>query len=287
MCLECQDQEHARQPAPLPRADQPAEPGEEAVQHPPAPDDIFGDPTITHGPTTFISDTHSISGYLARPAAEGRYPAVVILHGNAGLPEDIRYYAALLARAGFAGLVIDGFSRDPDPTSLDRDFLFSFRLIKRIMHDAQAGIDWLKTKPYVAPGGVGMLGICGGGVTSLMFSTVSPDVAAVVALYAAPFTSYVPPVDPRPDLISFVERFAAPIQYHYGTEDVYIPTDDVARFTDSLRRNKVNAEVFVYEGAGHGFCNYASDADVYDAEAAALVQRRLLDFLKAHLVSKS
>ena len=209
----------------------------------------------------------------------------MILHGNAGIPEDIRYYAALTARAGFCSLVIDSFSRDADPAALSREFLYSFDLIKRIMRDVEAAIAYLRAQPWVAAGGVGLLGFCGGGITSLMFSALSRDAAAVVALYANPFMSTEGlTTDPRPHLISFVDRFSAPIQCHYGTNDVYIPMSNVARFTEALRTNKVDVEVYIYEGAGHGFCNYVSDPDIYDPDAAALVQQRLLTFFTTHLL---
>ena len=283
MCLECNNADAAAQ-APHPRAALTLDQGN-PLGRPPEPDNVFGDSEITHGPTTFMSNGEPICGYFARPETEGCYPAIVILHGNAGIPEDIRYYAAFLAREGFCTLVIDAFSRDPDPSTLTREFLYSFGLIKRIMRDVEAGIAFLRAQMNVAAGGVGLLGFCGGGITSLMFSTLSHDIAAVVALYASPFTATEGVAsDPRPHMISFVDRFTAPIQCHYGTNDAYIPMVHVARFTDALRAHKVDAEVYIYEGAGHGFCNYVSDPDIYDPDAAALVQQRLLTFFTTNLL---
>src|SRR5688500_9167459 len=66
---------------------------------------VLDDPTIIKETVTYKSGTANVEGYLARPRKAGRYPAVVIAHGNAGVPEDIKYTAAHLAQAGFVSLV--------------------------------------------------------------------------------------------------------------------------------------------------------------------------------------
>ncbi len=65
---------------------------------------------------SFKSGPDIIQGYLARPRKAGRFPAVVVLHGNLHLPEDHRYTAAQLAEVGLVGLAIKRFSRTPELT---------------------------------------------------------------------------------------------------------------------------------------------------------------------------
>jgi carboxymethylenebutenolidase len=243
----------------------------------------LNDPDILHGAATFQNGPDTIQGYLARPRTAGRYRAVVILHGNAGLPEDIRNTAAQVAQAGFVGLAISCTSREPDPSKIPRDFLRSNSFGQRYMQDTQAGIAYLKTQPFVRPGGVGMVGFCGGGIVSLMFSTASKDVGAVVALYAAPFVAPENnlPSDPRPHLISFVAKFNVPIQCHYGTRDDYIPLAEVRQFQQEIEKQRAPVELFLYEGAAHGFANYTDST--YNSEAAHLAESRMLAFLRKHL----
>jgi carboxymethylenebutenolidase len=92
---------------------------------------------------------------------------------------------------------------------------------KQNMGDTQAGIDYLKSQPFVKHGKVGILGFCGGGYTGLMMATVSKDVKTVVAFYAPPI--FYPPrvstTDPRPNLIDIVDKIKVPIQCHFGTAD--------------------------------------------------------------------
>ncbi len=44
-----------------------------------------------------------------------------------------------------------------------------------------------------------------------------------------------------------------PIQCHFGTADKIIPFEDVKKFEQALRAQKVKAEFYTYEGAGHAF----------------------------------
>lgn len=243
----------------------------------------LNDPKVVHRAVTFKNGVDKIDGYLARPKARGLYCAVVILHGNAAVPEDIRNVAAQVAQAGFVGLAISSTSREPDISKISTEFVSSYRYLERYMQDTQSGIDYLKEQSFVKGPKVGLVGFCGGGITSLMFSTRSTDVAAVVALYAAPF--FTPernsPTDPRPDLITFVKGFKAPNQLHYGTRDHLIPMGDVRRFEEELRRSRVLAELYTYEGADHAFYDYTRPN--YNPDAAKLARRRLLRFMKKHL----
>jgi len=52
----------------------------------------------------------SIRGYLARPAAAGTYPAVLVVHENRGLNPYIEDVARRLATANFVALAPDGLT---------------------------------------------------------------------------------------------------------------------------------------------------------------------------------
>lgn len=241
------------------------------------------DPKVLHGPVTFASGDATINGYLARPKGAGRRRAIVILHGNAGLPADVREAAAQVARAGFVGLAVDSTSREPDISTITREFITSYRYLKRYMRDTEAGVAYLNAQPFVQSGPVGLIGFCGGGITGLMLAADSRAVAAVVALYAAPH--FTPDrnseTDPRPDMITFVDRIRVPVQAHFGTEDGVIPMAHVREFERRLKARRAPSEVYVYRGAGHGFYNFASDA--HHPAAARRTHSRMIGFLRRHL----
>ncbi len=69
-----------------------------------------------------------------------------------------------------------------------------------------------------------------------------------------------------------------PIQFHYGSEDKGIPPEvwDKVR---SAFKGRAGAEVFIYEGAGHGFnCNRRPS---WHPEAATLARSRTLALLRS------
>jgi carboxymethylenebutenolidase len=206
------------------------------------------------------------------------------------VPEDHRYTAAQLAQAGFVSLAVKRFSRLPALTmaELNRSDREDRRYLSNTnnqmeLHDAQAAINYLKSLSYVKRKGVGLVGFCGGGCQSVLLSTQSKDISAVVAFYAPPvlLEQYQAPNDRRPDLMDVVGQIRVPIQGHYGTADAAVPVQDVRRFEQALRKQNTPVEFFYYEGAGHAFCDYTRRN--YNAEAATLAKRRMMDFLKRQL----
>ncbi len=72
---------------------------------------------------------------------------------------------------------------------------------------------------------------------------------------------------------------ACPVMLHFGGADSHIGTEQV----DAVRSAHPEVEIYVYEGAGHGF-----NRDVgatYDAAAAKLARERTLGFSEAHMGS--
>lgn len=240
-------------------------------------------PNITHGPVTFPNGAETIKGYLARPKKEGRFRSVVIAHGNPGLPEDIRNAAAQMAELGYVGLAIDWNSRAAGDTSR-LEFYINNAFNEQNMRDTQAGIDYLKRQSFVKPKKSAVLGFCGGGYLALRLATISRDIKTIVAFYAPPFNdeARTSPTDPRPDMIEFVGKIKVPIQCHFGAEDRVIPLTDVAKFEQKLKAERIRAEIYTYEGAGHAFCDYTRPR-LHHPAAAALAYERMRDFLKKHL----
>ena len=254
------------------------------------PTNALNDPKVIQGMVSFKSGADTIQGYLARPRKTGRFRAVVVLHGSLHLPEDHRYTAAQLAQGGFVSLAVKRFSRIPELTmaELNRSDREDRRYLSNTsnqieLQDAQAAINYLKSLSYVKRKGVGLVGFCGGGCQSVLLSTQSKDINAVVAFYTPPvlLEQYQAPNDRRPDLMDIVGQIRVPIQGHYGTADAAVPIEDVRRFEEALRKQKTPVEFFYYEGANHAFCDYTRRS--YNAEAATLAKSRMMEFLKRQL----
>src|SRR5262245_10085463 len=61
----------------------------------------LNDPNVVHEQVTFKSGADTTNGYLARPKAAGRHPAVLMIPGIFGVTEYMRESAAQLAQSGF------------------------------------------------------------------------------------------------------------------------------------------------------------------------------------------
>lgn len=232
----------------------------------------------------FKNGEATIKGYLAQPKKAGEYRAVLVLHGNLGVSDDIRHTAVRLAEFGFVGLAVSSTSRENDDMAkLSREFVLSNRFIKRYIADAQAGIELLKKRSLFSSGGFGVLGYCGGGYTAARFARADPRVKAVVALYASPAF---PPernsqADPRPQMLDFIEQVKIPMQFHYGTRDTLIPNDKVEKLHEKLTGNNRKPEIYIYREAQHGFANMTGET--YRADYAALAEKRWRKFFQKHL----
>ncbi len=260
-----------------------------AQQTPQPPSNALNDPNVIQDMVSFKSGTATVQGYQARPKASGKYRAIVVMHGDFGIPEVDRYTAAVLAQNGFVSLAIKRFSRYSEITI--QDIIKSDRTDRRYLsrafneeelQDAQAAIDYLKEQTFVKrKKRVGVVGFCGGGVQGVWLATKSKDVKAVVTLYAPTRISeqYQNPNDPKPSLMELVKQIKVPVQAHYGADDALTPSEDVKKFEQALKAQGVPINTFFYQGAKHAFCDYARAN--YNPEACALAMRRTLAFLKA------
>jgi len=254
----------------------------------------LNDPNIILDEVDFKSGTNTIKGFLARPKKFGRYRIVLIAHGNPGVPEDIKFTAAELAKAGYVSFVYDWGSREPQPADpLERDKwvarITSYTFVKLQMQDLQAGMNYLREQSFTRRERVGVAGFCGGGRLAFLFSTQSADVKALISFYG-PVVYHMnnPKADPVPNVLEIVNRIKVPVQGHYGLLDKVALAEDAKLFEKKLRAQKTSVAMYYYEGAGHSFCNFlrpqGSDPGFdYDPEAAALAHRRMVQFLKHHL----
>jgi dienelactone hydrolase len=117
-------------------------------------------------------DGTTLSGWLSRPDGPGPFPAVVLLHGCAGmwtgsgkLSARETDWTARLVGAGYAVLLPDSF-RPRGLTALCADRDRSLRPADRAQ-DAFGARDWLARQSFIASGRVGLIGFSNGGSTAL------------------------------------------------------------------------------------------------------------------------
>lgn len=117
-------------------------------------------------------DGTMLAGYLARPAGAGPFPAVIAMHGCAGLWSRTNEIGAResdwstrLVAAGYAVLLPDSFRpRGLNALCNDRERSLTPR---GRAQDALGARDWLAGQGYVDAGRIGLIGWSNGGSTVL------------------------------------------------------------------------------------------------------------------------
>ena len=233
---------------------------------------VLDDPNIQHGKVVFKhGGKETIDGYLARPKAEGSYPAVIVIAGNVITEEYIPNTCAALAVAGYVGLAPNIFHGLPEnaKTPEERRQAMVSHTDSDALQDIQSGIDYLRTQPFVKSGGIGVVGFCYGGKLAMMLGSRSREVDTVV------------PYHPGPTSAAEIGRLKSPTQIHMGTADRNVSVASIREIEKILKAQSAPTEVFLYEGADHGFLAYTRP--YYKPDAAKLSWTRTVEFLRRHL----
>src|SRR5262245_60783404 len=234
----------------------------------PPPTRVLDSPAARHGTVRFKRGDKEIDGYLALPRAEGEYPAVLVVAGNLITEEYIPNTCAALAVAGYVGLAPNIFHPVPKgatPEEMNR--ALAGRTDDDYLRDIRAGADYLKGHEAVRAGGVGILGFCSGGRRALLYAVRYDDVKAVVAFHTAAHTK-----------AEEVAGLKVPVQMHHGEADRVSPPAVSRALEKQLRSQGTPVEVFLYEGAEHGFLAYTRNPE-YKPDAAQEAWKRTVAFL--------
>jgi len=209
-------------------------------------------------------------GLLAVPRADGRYPAVLVVHENRGLNPYIEDVARRLAVAGFIAFAPDalqplgGYPGDDDrgramQATLDR---------ARVLADFEAAARFAHDLPRTN-GRLGVVGFCFGGlVTNLLAARLPGLVDAGVPYYGG---------QPTADEAA---RIRAPLLLQFAALDARV-NEGWPAYEQALKAAGVAYEAHVYPDANHGFHNDTTPR--YDAAAAALSWQRTLAFFDRYL----
>jgi carboxymethylenebutenolidase len=240
------------------------------------PTRVLDDPDIQHGKVTFKhGEKETFDGYLARPKADGTFPAVLVIAGNRISEEYIPNTCAALALAGFVGLAPNIFHvSDSAKTDEEETKARTEHTRYGVLQDIQVGADYLKTQPFVKARGLGIIGFCYGGRIAMLFAARSREIDAVVAFH--PGLSKTDPEE--------IARLQVPVQLHQGTADTSVDVTSAKTLQEILKAQKTPVELFMYEGAEHGFLAYTRP--FYRPDDAKLAWKRTTEFLAKHLKEK-
>ncbi len=215
----------------------------------------------------------SITAYLARPAAAGTYPGVIVIHENRGLTDHIKDVARRLAKAGFIALAPDLVSRSGKTTAqtdaAQVSGLLGGTTPADLIADLNAGITFLAAQPGIKSPKVGVVGFCFGGGYTLRLAASNPNIGAAICYYGV-----------TPDPASVMTATNAAVLGQYGADDARI-NGTIPALEAALAGAGKTFEKHVYEGAGHAFNNDTGQR--YNEKAAVEAWTRTLAWFNKYL----
>ena len=211
------------------------------------------------------ADGFSPSAYAAGPADATK--GVVVVQEIFGVNPHIRDVADRFAGLGYAVVAPALFDRVEPGVELGytQDDIDKGREYRMKLSDADVIKDIEAAANHLAGRKLGIVGYCFGGTVAWWGATRTTKFAACSAWYGR---GIVETKDDQPN---------APVQMHFGEKDASIPMTVV----DAIRAAQPNVEIYIYEGAQHGFgCDARAS---YSKPAYELAQQRTLEFFARHL----
>ena len=197
----------------------------------------------------------TVAGRLMIPrSAQGKVPAVLIVHGSSGLDSRGPLMAGVLTKIGIATLEVDTLAPRAlkgGPTSRPRP--------PETLPDAFGALKFLSSLPAIDTERIGITGFSAGGIVSML--TASKPLAdrygpaglrfkGHAALYPACWTYN---SKERPEFV-FKELTGAPVFIQGGDLDNYDAPDSCQKLLDSLpEASRSLMRLKMYAGATHGF----------------------------------
>jgi len=247
----------------------------------------------------------TVPAWELRPAGSGPFPAVVLMHGCAGVSESNHEWSRWFRDQGYVALLVDswgprrvGASCSPSLPDVPNTERFD---------DAVGALRYLQAKPYVDPARIGVIGWSNGGVFALSLVNApslerarlrgvvvpEPGFRASIAFYPGGCYSLVDELVIRPLLVMI------------GDADDWTDPGACVAMVEAMRRRGADARIVLYprayhyfdvigqprtylaEVANHNKPNECCGATVaFDPGAFADSRRRAAEFFGYHLKGK-
>jgi carboxymethylenebutenolidase len=234
---------------------------------------------MTVSETTQNVTTHDggqMPAFVAMPES-GRGPGLVLVQEIFGITDYIKQRARDLAGLGYVAMAPQLYWRlgsdvklaEDTPEGLQQAFGYMQRLdAEQAVDDAAAALDALRQMPETSAR-AGTIGFCmGARLAYMLAASASPDV--VVCYYGSGIGNQ----------LEVAGQVRAPILFHFGDSDQYLPLDEAQRVRDTFG-GRSNAEIHMHAGAGHAFDN--PSPMFHHAQASAEAWPQTAAFLRRYM----
>jgi carboxymethylenebutenolidase len=230
------------------------------------------DERIVTEQVTFTGATGPVKGYLARPKDNAKHGGVVVVHAIGGKNPHHEDVARRFAVEGYVGLSVDFLSPlggTPQPPTPEIGRMMQSLNPAQTTANAVAALAYLRSRPE-SNGKTAITGFCWGGGVVNQAAVNDPMLNAAVPFYGRPpAADDVPKIKARM-LLNYADRTLDP-----GL-GMALPG-----YEEALKKAGIKYELFVYDGAYHGF--FAETGQRHHPEAAKLAWGRTLGLFKETL----
>jgi carboxymethylenebutenolidase len=245
---------------------------------------------LDYGWVTFRRGNDDLRGYFAKPKDGINLPGIVMAPENLGIIEHRQDVTRRLAKAGYACITVDPYSRIGGQSP--RDFKDATeRRIKaslatpdeQFVPDLQAAADWLAARDDVDGNRIGAIGYCsGGGTTYGWVLGQSSNIKCTVIFYGAPKSRGNGRPDGKDlDRTKNGSKLQCPILVHHGDADKSVALDDAKEMVAALKTSSQPVEFHIYPGADHAY--HDDTHPQYHEGASAESWARTLAFFDKYL----
>jgi carboxymethylenebutenolidase len=187
---------------------------------------------ILYGSADIFSGVRHNRGYLARPDHAGSFPAVLLVHGRAGLTSSVKSIARRLARYGLAVVAPDLFRggrrlRQPPPAWPEE---------RRVVSDLEDTLTWMYSTdtPWIRRSDIGVLALDAAGAAAQAFARRGEAIDRLVLI--------------SPTTATTGGDLPVPVLGFFGKDDEIVSTAE----QEGIRARLGHTEWVLYGGAGHG-----------------------------------
>lgn len=231
---------------------------------------VTGDDDLFTERISYPGVNGEMQAYVARPRAEKKYPAVIVIHENRGLNAHIEDVTRRAAHAGYLAIAPNALAPLGGTPANEDEARTKFQQLKQ--EDSNQNFirifDQLPNrKDY--NGNAGCVGFCWGGAMSNTLAVNVTSLKAAVAFYG------------RQPAVQDVPKIRAAIQLHYAGLDTRI-NEGIAAYEEALKKNNISYELYMYEGVNHAFHNDTAPTR-YNEAAAKLAWERTIAFFGKQL----
>jgi carboxymethylenebutenolidase len=225
------------------------------------------DDTISIEKVTYPGIDGDMNAVMAMPKGKKKLGSVLVIHENRGLNPHIIEVTKRVAAAGFIALGVDALSPlggTPPDEDKGRELIGKLDPAKNLQNYLK-GLEYLRTQKG-GNGKVGCMGFCWGGGMANQLAVHDPKLQAAVAYYGSQAKA------------EDVSKIKASLMLHYGGLDERINAG-IPAYETALKLNKVDYQIFIYEGVNHAFNNDTSPTR-YNEAAAKLAWERTIGLFK-------